>query len=291
MASLYRALVGLVPLRHRADWRSLFFLMLLAALFATQWTGWLRHWALVPPTCLLAFFACVIKHNHVHCRTFSHRGWNRGFGHVLGLLTGHPTTAIITAHNVRHHQHNNTALDWVRCSLVKFRWNWLNLILFPFVSVVRMRRDKSSDLRQWRRTRPALFRQAIAERAVLYAFILVLVTLDWKATLVYLGVPWLFAQWALVTINLLQHQDCDPSSEFDHSRNITGSFINWFFLNNGFHTVHHIRPSLHWSFLPEFHRASIESRMRSHLNHRSLLAACWRQFFDPRRAAAASDSR
>src|SRR5436309_2682246 len=72
------------------------------------------------------------------------------FGHVLSLLTGHPTTAIITAHNIRHHRHNNSNLDWVRCSLVTFRRNWLNLLAFPFVSVATMRAEKESDLRQWR---------------------------------------------------------------------------------------------------------------------------------------------
>src|SRR6266540_5981137 len=158
----------LIALRYRADWRSLLFLVLLAGLLGAQWTGCRRHWLLLPPACALAFIACVIKHNHVHCPTFTRRRLNAGLGHVLSLLTGHPTTSIITAHNVRHHRHNNTELDWVRCSLVHFRWNWLNLLVFPLVSVAEMRRHKPSDLRDWRRQRPALYRQAVAERMVLY---------------------------------------------------------------------------------------------------------------------------
>jgi len=270
---------GVLPLRYAEDWRSLLFLGTLAGLLAVQWTGLVRHWLMLVPTCALAFVACVIKHNHIHCQTFTGRGWNAAFGHVLGLLTGHPTTAIITAHNVRHHRENQTPRDWVRCSLVGFRWNWLNLLCFPFVAVVRMRRDKPSDLADWRTRAPRVYRQALAERVVLYPTIVTFALLDWRSTLVYLAAPWLFAQWSIIAINLLQHQDCDPRSAHDHSRNVTGRLVNWFVLNNGFHSAHHARPGLHWSRLPAYHRASILPHMRPDLEERSLLAATWRRFF------------
>jgi fatty acid desaturase len=265
-------------LRFAADWRSLSFLALLYGLFAVQWLGWARHGALWGATAVLAFVACIVKHNHVHCRTFRDRCWNAALDHALGLATGHPTSAIVTAHNVRHHAHNQTGLDWVRCSLVRFRWNWLNLLAFAVVSVWTMRREKPSDLARWRRERPRLYRQAIAERAVLYGATAGLLWLDWQATLAYVVAPWLVGQWALVTINLLQHQDCDPASELDHSRNVTGGLINWLVLNNGFHTAHHLRPALHWSLLPELHRTRVLPGIRPGLSDRSLLIAIWRQF-------------
>ena len=268
-----------LPLRYREDRRSLFLLALLFGLFAVQWTGTLRHGMLYGLTGLLAFVACVIKHNHIHCRTFRDERCNRVLEHALGLATGHPTTAIITAHNVRHHGANQAAGDWVRASLVGFRRNWLNLAAFAFVCVARMRADKPSDLRRWKRERPALYRRAVAERAVLYTCLATLLVLDWRATLVYLGGPWIFGQWAIVTINLLQHQDCDPASEVDHSRNVTGRLMNWVLLNNGFHGAHHLRPALHWSRLPDFHRAHVAPRVRPGLDQRSLLLASWRQFF------------
>ena len=85
-----------------------------------------------------------------------------------------------------------------------------------------------------------------------------------------------------MTINLLQHQGCDPASAHGHSRNITGRFINWIFLNNGFHTAHHERPALHWSRLAEYHRKNVAPWVGADLNERSLVAAAWRQFFAPR---------
>ena len=267
-----------LPLRYREDRRSLVFLVVLFGLYAMQWAGTVRHPVLLAVTCVLAFIACVVKHNHMHCRTFRDERWNRVLEHLLGAATGHPATGILTAHNVRHHGANQSDGDWVRASLVGFRWNWLNLVAFPFVSVARMRADHPGDLPRWRRDRPVLYRRAVAERVTLYAFFSSALVLDWKATLLYVGVPWLFGQWAIVAINLLQHQRCDPGSVVDHSRNVTGRFINWLFLNNGFHTAHHLRPAVHWSRLPAFHAVHVAPWNRPELNQRSLAVATWRQF-------------
>lgn len=270
---------ALVPLRYSADWRSLGFLVLLCGLFCVQWSGMARHWLLLTASCVLAFIACIIKHNHIHCRTFASHYWNRTFESVLGFCTGQSTAAIIPVHNERHHAQYHTEQDFVRSSLVNFQKNWLNLVVFPFAVVRLVHRAKTSDLARWKKEKPRLYRRVQRERAALFVFIAVLLLLNWRATLIYFGVPWVFAQWAIVTINLLQHQDCDHGSIFDHSRNITGTFINWLFLNNGFHTAHHLRPAKHWSRLPEFHREQVEPRMRAELNHRSMFVCIWKQFF------------
>ena len=269
---------GALSLNYAADWRSIGFLLFLDGLFFVQWSAMLRHWVLLPATCLLAFIACIIKHNHIHCPTFISQGWNRAFEYLLSVSTGQSIAAIIPVHNERHHGHLQTEQDFVRSSLVNFHQNWLNLLVFPSAVVWFVHRNKSMDIARWRREHPDLYKRVQRERAAVILFTAVLAVLNWRATLVYLGIPWLFGQWGIVTINLLQHQDCDQSSAFDHSRNITGRWTNWLFLNNGFHTAHHLRPALHWSRLPEFHRLQIEPYMSRELNHRSLLACIWSRF-------------
>ena len=270
-----------VPLRHAADGRSLGLLALHLALLFTQWTGSCRHWSLLLVSCGLAFVACVIKHNHIHCRTFARRGWNRALEFLLALGTGQSTAAIIPVHNERHHAHPHSDADCVRSSLVNFRWNWVNLLVFPFVVVRLVRRCRPHDQQRWRRERPELLRRLRRERLMFWTVAALLLAADWRATLIYCGVPWIFGQWGIVTINLLQHQDCDPASAYDHSRNVTGRVGNWLFLNNGFHTAHHLRPALHWSRLPEFHHTHVKPRMRPELDEASLVLAVWRQFFSP----------
>jgi beta-carotene hydroxylase len=261
----------LVPLRYAADWRSLTLLAALIAILVAQWTGWARHWALQIVAAVLAFVACVIKHNHIHCRTFYSSSWNRVFEHVLGFCTGQPTTAIISIHNDRHHREPQSERDCVRSSLVNFRSNVANLLLFPIAAVRAVHRNKASDLTEWKRQRPYLYRRLVYERVVLISAVAALVMIDWRATVFYLGVPWIFGQWCIVAINLIQHQNCDHASSHNHSRNFTGPILNWIFLNNGFHTAHHLRPALHWSLLPEFHELEVAPLVRTELNERSFL--------------------
>jgi fatty acid desaturase len=266
------------PLRYAADLRTLAFLVSFNVLLAVQWLGIARRAYLLVPTYILAVVALVIKHNHVHSATFRSARWNTAFELWLSALTAHPTSGIITSHNVLHHELNNTEADFVRCSLVRSKSNFLNLMTFFFVSVRTMYLDKRNDLDNWRRSQPHLYRQAIAERILTYGFLMVLVLVDWRATLKYCTGPWLFAQWVLVTINLLQHQDCDFSSEFNHSRNLTGRILNWLLLNNGYHTAHHMFPAAHWSKLAVIHQRVVATHSDPTLEERSLWLCLWRRF-------------
>lgn len=266
------------PLRYAADLRTLAFLACFNALLAVQWLGILRDWYLLVPAYVLAVVALVVKHNHIHSPTFRTSSWNSAFELWLSVLTAQPTSGIMTSHNVLHHGLNNTEADFVRCSLVRSRSNFVNLMTFFFASVATMYRHKPGDLVEWRHSRPSLYYQAIAERVLTYGFLLLLVVLDWRSTLKYCVGPWFFAQWVLVTINLVQHQDCDFASEFNHSRNLTGRCLNWLLLNNGYHTAHHLFPQAHWSKLPIIHQRIVAPRTDPALDERSLWLCIWRRF-------------
>jgi beta-carotene hydroxylase len=261
--------VQLPRLRYRADLRALVMLAITLGLLGAAWSGLLRHPLVIPASCFLSFVCCIIAHNHMHLPAFRGRFWNQIFQVFLMFGSGQPPTGIITAHNERHHRHPDSDQDFVRSQLVNFRWNTVNLLLFPFVSIFTMIREKPGDLPRWKTRRPHLYRQALLERGVFYTAIILLLVSDWHATLLYLTAPWLLAQVMLVGVNLLQHQDCDAVSEYDHSRNVTGTMINWFLLNNGFHTAHHLRPAMHWSMLPDFHRQHVVPQMDPALDHRS----------------------
>ena len=266
------------PLRYTADLRTLIFLVVFNVLLAVQWLNVARGSLLLILTYTLAVVALVVKHNHMHSPTFHGPAWNSAFQLWLSVLTAHPCSGIITSHNILHHGKNNTDADFVRCSLVGYRSNLLNFLAFFFASVAAMYRNKPADLDNWRDTRPSLYRQAIAERILTYGSILLLGVLDQRSTLKYCVAPWLFGQWFLVTINLLQHQDCDFESQLNHSRNITGRVANWLLLNNGYHTAHHMFPSAHWSKLRIIHERVIAPKLSSALIERSLWLCVWRRF-------------
>ncbi len=257
-------------LRYRADVRSITFLLLLLVAMAIQWLGMLRHPSLWSCTVFLSFIAMVINHNHQHCPTFVSRHLNRLFGVLLTFGTGQPATAVIPMHNLNHHVHNNSERDFVRVSLVRFRWNFLNLLLFPFVAIGGFARAKSGEMRRWKASGSRLYRQLHLERAVFYPTVLLVLCLRPLETVLYVICPYLCGQWAIIAINLVQHDGCDPLTDYNHSRNFVSRWLNWWLLNNGYHTAHHLRPGLHWSLLPADHER-IRSRIRPGLECRSLL--------------------
>ncbi len=251
-------------LRHRADFRSVVFVLFLFVAMALQWSAVFRHPLLYVLSHCFAFIALVINHNHQHVATFARRSWNRVFGLVLSLVTGQPASAIVPMHNLNHHVYNNRPQDFVRTSLVQFRWNFLNLLLFPFLAVAGYAKAKSEVMRSWKSSSPRLYRQLRWERAVFYPAILLLLTFRPLDTLLYLIAPYLTAQWGIIVINLVQHDGCDPDSEYNHCRNLVGRWTNWWLFNNGYHAAHHLHPGLHWSELPACHeniRGSIDPRL------------------------------
>jgi fatty acid desaturase len=108
-----------------------------------------------------------------------------------------------------------------------------------------------------------------------------LLFLDWKKFLLYVLIPHQYAAWGIITMNLLQHDGCDENSEYNHSRNFVGKLVNWWTYNNGFHSIHHKHPGLHWSLLPQAHAEQIAPYIHPNLDQKSLLVYLWKTFVWP----------
>ena len=267
-------------LRHDADRRSLALLGAALALYALGWSGALRHPLVWLASLVGAFVSCVINHNHQHAPTFHTTRANRWMGAALSLAIGQPASSITPMHSGNHHLHAGAAEDCVSPGIVRFRWNALNLLLFPFVAIRTYRRVKSAGLREWTSGRPRARRQLAFERALLYGATLALLVAQPAETVAFLVLPWLFGQWAILAINLVQHDGCEPGNGPRGARNFTGRALNWLLLNNGYHTVHHQRPVLHWSRLPEEH-ARLRGSLPPELDEQPFLATLFRLYVWP----------
>ena len=270
-----------LSLRHHADVVSLSCLALQSALMVGLLTGRLSPWLGVYPVCWLAVMSANVKHNHMHRRTFRARWANLVMDHWLGWLTGTTATSILTEHNLRHHGHSNTEHDFVRADLVGFRSQVLNVLCFFPRAAWGLYVRKPLDFRLWWRANRPLFWRALAEQITLWGLFAALLCIDWRAALLCVALPWLHGQWWLVTFNLLQHQALAPDDPWQNSRNITGRWFNFFFFNVGFHTVHHLRPTLHWSELPAYHAREIAPRIDPRLVSPNLWAF-YRDWFTQR---------
>jgi len=85
----------------------------------------------------------------------------------------------------------------------------------------------------------------------------------------------------IISFNMLQHDGCDGTSRYNFARNFTGPLLNLLFYNNGYHTIHHMHPGLHWSELPERHRADVAPYIAPLLDQRNILGYIWRTFVWP----------
>ncbi len=269
-------------LRYRADLRTLAFVATYYTLVVVQWIYAPKELYLAIPlvlaTCVFSFLGAVATHNTVHSPVFKNRTLNRIFQVVLTLVYGHPVSAYVPGHNLSHHKHTQTRRDVMRTTKVRFRWNLLNGLLFmPSVA----RDILTADMRYFKamhRRNPPWFRQMTLEFVVFFAAMGALLLLDWQKFILYILIPHQYAAWGIVTMNLLQHDGCDQDSDYNHSRNFVGKLVNWWTYNNGYHTIHHMEPGLHWSLLPEEHAKRVKPYIHPNLDQASLLGYLWRTF-------------
>jgi len=107
------------------------------------------------------------------------------------------------------------------------------------------------------------------------------VVLDWQKFLGFVFIPHAFAAWGIIVINFVQHDGCDETHPYNHSRNIVGDTVNWFLFNNGDHGIHHMKPGLHWSKLPEAHAELVAPHIHPNLDQPSLFKYCWKAYVSP----------
>ena len=102
------------------------------------------------------------------------------------------------------------------------------------------------------------------------------IILDYKKFLFLIYIPQYYAKWGITTINLLQHDGCEinvseKDQKYNGARNFTGSFLNFFALNNGYHQIHHMYPTMHWSILPQKHAELVAPFNHPNLDQKSML--------------------
>lgn len=271
-------------LRYSADWRTLMFMCVFAALSIGGWlldpSGPLQvGWILV--TMISSWICAIIAHNTVHCPVFKKRWMNKVFQVWLSLSYGFPVSEYVPGHNLSHHKFTQEREDVMRTSKVNFRWNLLNFLMFFFAvgpgvttGNYKYKKVMAQKLPQWNRQ---LWYELIAVWGVKVA----LLALDWRKALCFVVLPHLFAVWGITTVNFLQHDGCDKDHKVNHSRNFMGALFNWFTLNNGYHGIHHETPGLHWSLTPQAHAERYHPTIHPELEQPSLAVYMFKAFIYP----------
>ena len=272
-------------LRYGADRRTLCLICAWYALMGYAWaaspSGFWVNALLIAALCVGAFIGAVATHNAVHSPVFTARWMNNLWQVVLTLPYGHPVSSYVPGHNLSHHRHTETPRDVMRTDKARFRWHLLNLFFFT-PSISRAILGAELDYARYAVGRhPRWTRQLALEAVVMVAVVAALLAIDWRRTLLYVVLPWQYAAWGIVTMNLLQHDGCDPASPWNHSRNFVSPVLNWLVFNNGYHGIHHLKPTLHWSLAREAHQRVLAPHMDRRLDEPSMIAYVIRTFVLP----------
>jgi fatty acid desaturase len=276
-------------LHHRADRRQVaIVLAYLGLVFAMYFLPVCRNVLFLVLACGFSFLNAVVIHNHVHKGIFKSRTLNRLFRCVLSFGALYPASANVASHNLVHHHFDDDGQpDWAAPESVSFRWHLLNLIHFPNV----VGPQTFAGVTRWSlTTRQKDFRrQFLAEQVFAFGLTGLLLLNDFWTTLFFVVVPQLWGARGILRINLIQHDGCDTTSEWNHSRNFVGKAFNWIMCNNGYHTIHHNRAGLHWSVLAEQHQRDVLPRMDASLNEPSMIGYLLRTYLLRPRRPAPSD--
>lgn len=271
-------------LRHLADLRTIAFVLvyftLLGVGFGTE-LSWATTPLLTVSLCLMSFFCAVATHNTIHAPIFRSKPANRVFQAVLTVCYGHPVSAYVPGHNLSHHRYTQTDRDIMRTTKLRFRWNLLNQLAFSTVVGPAIMKANIDYVKAMRKERPGWYRQFLIEAAIYVAFLITFLVLDWQKFLLFVLIPHQYAAFGIMGINFIQHDGCDRDHPYNHSRNFTGKLVNWFTFNNGYHGIHHMHPSLHWSKLPEAHARELRPHLHPELDRTSLLAYMWQAYAIP----------
>jgi len=273
-------------LRYREDCRTLAWVAAMPMVAIAQYAKPALIPYLVLVSCYLALSAGVLAHNHNHCPTFKSRKMNALLAYWLSLFYGYPTFAWIPTHNLNHHKYVNKAGDATITWRYTNRNDWLVASTYFFVSSYWQSDPIKAYIRKAQLQNRPLYLLIISQYLIWAGFhagmfALACALYGFKHGLLLwlcaFGFPALFALWAIMLFNYVQHVHTDPWSAHNHSRSFTGKPLNLLLFNNGFHAAHHETPGAHWSTLPQLHQR-IASEIAPELKPRSFAHWLFRSY-------------
>jgi beta-carotene hydroxylase len=272
-------------LKYKADYRTLAFLATYYSMFLGCWFFLPFEWYYILPALVLLgsinFMVAITIHNTVHCPIFYNKTLNKINFILLSIAFGSPATGYVPGHNLSHHKHLQTAKDNARTGKMNFKWNFLNQFLFFFVMIPGIVKTESKFVKEIGPTKPKWRRQYRTEVAFVWLWRITWLVINWKLFLVFLLLPNIYAVWGIFGTNFWQHDGCDENHPFNHSRTFKNKLFNFWVCNNGYHGAHHMKPALHWSLYPEYHKREITPYIHPNLEKNTLIAFCWQQYIWP----------
>lgn len=267
-------------LRYRADRRSIAYLATAVAAAAVHWNldalglpgvrvlGVGVQPAIYVLSLFLAIATAVISHNHNHLSMWKSKPANLVTSWVISIFYGHPAIGWVPTHNMVHHKLNNRPGDSSRSPKLFKRNHLFALLVYPTLTSLIQTGEIKAYIKGLKTRNRKAWMMAVSEYVVFFGFMALIFLLDWRKALLFFLIPQQVALFVIQVFNYVQHVEADENSPWNHSRNFVSPVLNALLFNNGFHTVHHMKPGVHWTQTPKLH-AEIAHRIDPALLQRS----------------------
>ena len=246
-------------LRYRIDIISIAFVLLaLGVQFTAYWLA--LPWYTLFLILVLIRQVNLVEHNHAHLGVFHSRFLNETLGFMCFISNGTPYEFYIVHHVQNHHAYNQkfeeVEKDW--SSMYGFSTahypdrpigQFYYFLSFPIITICH------SLIHILRRPDSSIFRRFVRTMALFAIFCTVLIAIDPISFLFFFFLPWLVVYFGLGDNNYAHHYGCKMTNPYDSSNTFLQLQYQAVGLYIGYHVAHHIKPDLHWSKLPEYHRS------------------------------------
>lgn len=238
---------------------------------------WPRLGSAILVTLMITYSVLIVNHMFVHQPWFTDDRLNAAVALLISANIAQSAQAYHLTHVRNHHRYNNDrkrdgitgdasstyrygrdnehAPLWLylahglAASIQEFAGTWASLRRLCGVGL------RETTLRRLATRHPARRAAELAQirydRLAQLTFIVLLAVLSWQWLLLcYL--PSVAIAFTLVNIqNYYRHFGAEPDSRYGNSVSYYGRLYNRLTFNDGYHQEHHLRPTTHWTRLPE----------------------------------------
>ncbi|MFT5311476.1 MAG: beta-carotene hydroxylase [Bacteroidia bacterium] len=273
-------------IRYKADYRTIVTVIAYAIFYPVSWVlwakvGWVGKVTLVVVHCNWQYIIATIIHNTIHVPIFRSMAGNRAFQFFLSAIKGNPVSGYVPGHNLSHHKHMQTAFDPIRTTRARFGWNLINQSVFFFLCMFDIMKSEKAFVNRMKDVKPGWAKQYKREAMLVGGIKLILFIVDWQRMLLLVFLPNMYSLWGIFGTNYWQHDGCDETHPYNHSRSFTGKLFNWLTFNNGYHGIHHLYMGVHWSLYPDYHERLVKPHVHPNLDQKSLIEYLWKSCIYP----------
>lgn len=239
---------------------------------------------------MASFCISTIVHNAMHMDIFAVPSVEYSWRVALSMTFGFPVEAFRPTHNMNHHVHTNLEEDHLDTAQMQYQCHLVNLLLYFPTVYPKIRKLEQDFIVKEARKLSLVFFLFVLEAVAAHGTTLALLCLDWLKALFLWFLPNVMGVAMIIMVNMLQHDGCEhivpsehrgPKMNINPARNFVGPVINFLTCNNGYHTVHHMHSTAHWTQYPDMHRKLVAPYINPELLEPCMARYIWRTFFWP----------